>query len=98
MNHGDHSRLVRFWSPKGAVPLNHYEWDTATEVCHTLKSPFSGYLVAVSFSEVPAVPDMILVRATNWRTEHEPRKWVPVAEARAFYTLLLRSGFVKVVV
>lgn len=94
-DHSAHSRLVRFWKPQGAVPLHHYEWNHGQEVCRTLKSPHEGYTVAVYFSQVPSVPGMILVRSTNWRTEHEPRVWVPVAEARAFYQVLAKAGFVK---
>ena len=95
MDHGGHSRLVRFWKPAGAESLHLHDWDLNTEQMHTLVSPFAGFRVAVSFSVVPSVPDKVLVRSTNWRAEHEPRVWVPVEEARAFWRQLIRAGFVE---
>lgn len=95
-NHSKHSNLVRFWKQGvKAAPINPFgcDWEEAKE-SHRLRSPYSGYLVQVSFSTYPEHPEYVRIRSTNWRCEHEPSGIFHKQDARRFYRELKSAGFV----
>jgi hypothetical protein len=93
MLHGEHSRMVRAWNPTHkALPFGDMPREGAT---HALRSPASGYVVQVRFTELPERPDEMIVRSTNWRAEHEPNGVFTKSVCRAFYQQLKAAGFVE---
>lgn len=92
MEHSRHSRLVSRLCPDESLHVR--DWSVHDEVCHRLCSPEEGYAIIVYFSEVPSHPDHIILRATNWRAEDEPRGWVSRQRAREIYRELRSAGFV----
>lgn len=94
-SHAEHSIMVRHWNAKGR-PLMFGEEGTKEEgTCHRLRSPHNGYLVEVRFTELPNLPDEMIVRSTNWRAEHEPHGIYKKADCQKFYRELKRAGFVS---
>lgn len=87
-----HDYLVR--SLRADESLHVRSWDVNEEKCHSLRSPTTGHYIQVTFSEVPSVPDMMIMRSTNWAAEYEPNGWVRKSKAREMYRKLLDAGFV----
>lgn len=63
---------------------------------HTLVFPLEkgrlGHYIGVSFSKVKGHPEMIRIRATNYRAEDEPNGLYNITDARRFYAELLTAG------
>jgi hypothetical protein len=51
-----------------------------------------GWHIQVTFSKVKDFPEMIRIRATNWRCEDEPNGLYAITDARRFYRELLEAG------
>lgn len=48
--------------------------------------------VRISFTELVGFPELVRVRSTNWRCEHEPSGFMPKAKARRLYRECLDAG------
>lgn len=91
-----HSALARGLALKRVV-MSHEEamaFHNGETGSHEMRSPHPGHLVAVYFGESAARPDLIRIRSTNWRCEHEPGGYVTREEARCIWTLLKRAGMI----
>ena len=93
-DHSAHSALVRSWRLKPVMNSFDALYWTEEPKYHVLRSPYDGYTVSVSFSTYADHPDLVRVRSTNWRCEHEPSGIVSREDARRFYRALLDAGFV----
>lgn len=93
-DHHSHSLLVRNWRVKRTKP-GFPDLDWKGKSFHSLKSPFDGYAIRVSFETYEDHPGVVRIRSTNWRAEHEPSGLFLIDDARRFYLELKHAGFVE---
>src|SRR3954471_19711825 len=92
VDHFTHSSIVRNWRAKEAKTV--YKMDGELGPWTKLKSPAEGYEVSVTFSRYIDHPELVRVRATNWKCEYEPNGLYFAKDAEAFYRTLKCAGFV----
>ena len=95
LNHSKASNLVRFW--RAPVVGNYMNFtDDMDRPGFTLRFPGQGYEIAVYFRHVKDHPELMRIRSTNWRCEHEPNGIFRIEDCRRFYKTLVKEGFVAV--
>lgn len=61
---------------------------------HILKYPkeFGAWTIQISFTQIEGREDIVWVRCTNWRCEHEPNGAMRITHARDLYRRLVAEG------
>ena len=91
MTHWKASNLVAKWSQSTkASGYIGYEDEGDT---FSLSFPGEAWNVIVSFTKVKHYPNLIRIRASNWKAEYEPFGVYDIDVARKFWKLLKENGF-----
>ena len=68
--------------------------DPSSTEWHSLRGMSGPNEVRISFGLVPGRPEVVRVRSTNWRCEHEPHGFMLRESARRLYQECLDCGMV----
>jgi hypothetical protein len=88
-------RAIPYYWPDAYEKADPFDpkWAADLDKTHRLEYPAGfGFGIAISFTTLKSRTDVVRVRSTNWRCEHEPSGLMKIEAARKLYRELVATG------